>query len=128
MAGNYFEKYHGSKALGNITARQGDSQFQRELLKHKDHFTSLSKFQIGNGGNTRFWEDLWIGSAPLCMSFPRLYNVCFDKQKTVREIFEKGIDNMRFRRTLIGDSRELWDHIKEACSSVVLKDENDKIK
>ena len=94
MARNYTEKYQENKAIGNIIAREGDSQFWKELLKHRDHFTSLCKFAVGDGGNTRFWEDWWIGSAPLFRSFPRLYNICFDKQKTVREIFDKEFDNV----------------------------------
>ena len=125
---NILKKYQGNKATGNISAKQGDSQFWRELLKHRDHFTSLCKFVVGDGGNTRFREDWWIGSAPLCKQFPRLYNICFDKKKTVKEVVEGGIDNIQFRRTLTGDSRELWEHIKEACNSVVLTDGKDNVK
>ena len=36
--------------------------------------------------------------------------------------------SVSFRRTLAGVTRELWDHIKVVCSSVALRDENDKIK
>ena len=96
-------------------------------MKHRDHYTSLCKLIIGDGGNTRFWEDWWIGSAPLCKKIPRLYNICFDKKKTVKEVFDNGLDNVQFRRTLLGDARELWGHIKEACRSVTLNEDKDEI-
>lgn len=39
-----------------------------------------------------------------------------------------GLDNERFRRTLLGGSLELWGHNKEACDSVALDKQNDKIR
>ena len=59
------EKYVKNRSMGNVQAKQGDSQFWRDILKHRDHFVSLCKFKIGDGDRTRFWEDWWIGNAPL---------------------------------------------------------------
>ena len=120
-----WKKYVKNKNLGTVLDKQGDSQFWREVLKYRDHFASLCKFRIGNGDRTRFWEDWWIGNAPLNKNFPRLYDLCFDKKKIVKEIFDNGLDNVQFRRTLLGDARELWGHIKEACRSVTLNDHKD---
>ncbi|XBJ04090.1 hypothetical protein VPH35_023096 [Triticum aestivum] len=92
------------------------------MLKHKDFFFSLCKFVVGNGENTRFWEDWWIGPKALKDSYPRIYNICFDKEKSVAWVLEKGLDNIGFRRSL------LWEHIKEACESVVLDESSDKIR
>ncbi|GJX75160.1 putative RNA-directed DNA polymerase, partial [Tanacetum coccineum] len=36
---------------------------------------SLFKLKIGNGQSTRFWTDKWVGNAPLCNSFPRLFRI-----------------------------------------------------
>ncbi|GKB73644.1 nucleotide-binding alpha-beta plait domain-containing protein [Tanacetum coccineum] len=51
-------------------------------MKLKDVFLNLginlpSLFQnkIGNGQNTRFRQDNWLGGPPLCISFPRLYRL-----------------------------------------------------
>lgn len=41
---------------------------------------------------------------------------------------EKGWDSIHFRRTLYGDSLELWNHIKEGCANVVLTGQRDTIK
>ena len=35
---------------------------------------------------------------------------------------------MQFRRTLLGDARELWGHIKEACRSVTLNEDKGEMK
>ena len=43
-------------------------------------------------------------------------------------MFENSLGNVHFRRTLIGDARELWEHIKEVCSSVTLNDDKDEVK
>ena len=68
----------------------------------------MCKFKIGDGKRARFWEDWWIGNAPLNKNYPRLYDLCFDKNKTVKQVFNKGLENVQFRRTLLGDARELW--------------------
>nr|GEU92855.1 hypothetical protein [Tanacetum cinerariifolium] len=43
----------------------------------KDKGIDLLSFcskQIDNGESTRFWEDIWVGNAPLRIQFPRIYN------------------------------------------------------
>jgi hypothetical protein len=32
---------------------------------------------VGDGLNTRLWEDLWVGEAPFNIKFARLYNLTF---------------------------------------------------
>lgn len=106
-------KYCKNKKLAEIKLRQGDSQFWYEINKHKEHFLSLCKFEVGNGESVRFWEDRWSGDKPLKENFPRLYNLCFDKNKSLKHMINKGLDSVLFRRTLSGESLELWTHIKE---------------
>ncbi|GJT73341.1 RNA-directed DNA polymerase, eukaryota [Tanacetum coccineum] len=36
-------------------------------------FFSHCKIRVGNGRNTSFWKDLWIGDSRLFLAFPRLY-------------------------------------------------------
>ncbi|PWA85227.1 RNA-directed DNA polymerase, eukaryota, Reverse transcriptase zinc-binding domain protein [Artemisia annua] len=43
---------------------------------------SLFKRKIGNGENTRFWIDKWVGNSPLCSAFPRLFRI--ESQKNCR--------------------------------------------
>nr|GEX66411.1 reverse transcriptase domain, reverse transcriptase zinc-binding domain protein [Tanacetum cinerariifolium] len=46
-------------------------------------FTSFSK-KVGNGGDTSFWKDRWIGNVRLCDKFPRLCHL--DRCKEARVI------------------------------------------
>ncbi|PWA63176.1 RNA-directed DNA polymerase, eukaryota, Reverse transcriptase zinc-binding domain protein [Artemisia annua] len=35
----------------------------------------LFKKKVGNGRNTSFWHDKWLGGSPLHVSYPRLYRL-----------------------------------------------------
>ncbi|GJV17324.1 hypothetical protein Tco_1362647 [Tanacetum coccineum] len=35
--------------------------------------------KLGNGESTRFWEDIWFGSTPLRLQFPRIYLLDIDR-------------------------------------------------
>ena len=58
--------------------------------------------EVGNGRKVRFWEDVWCGEAPLCFSFPSLYEVASSKGVKVAELWEVtgtgGRWNFRFER------------------------------
>jgi hypothetical protein len=32
--------------------------------------------RVGDGAETLFWSDLWLGGMPFCIRFRRLYNLC----------------------------------------------------
>lgn len=55
------------------------------------------------------------------------YDMCFDNNKLVKHILHRGLDCVSVIRTLHGESLELWEHIKESCSSVLLNRDRDKI-
>ena len=38
---------------------------------------------MGNGQFIIFWEDKWIGDAPLCECAPRLYRLCSYKNGAI---------------------------------------------
>lgn len=53
-----------------------------------------------NGISTKFWNDLWVGSFPLRVAFPRLYSLSTQKEAFVSEwwgVLESG-----------GEWRFLW--------------------
>lgn len=76
-------RYIKNECFGGIKRRVGDSMFWTGLLHSKDKFIALCKFRIGNGRSTRFWEDWWLGSRPLKLQFPILYDICFNKNISV---------------------------------------------
>ena len=46
----------------------------KQLIPH-----SVMKRNIGNGENTFFWLDPWVGSLPLMVAYPRLYALDVNK-------------------------------------------------
>jgi hypothetical protein len=38
----------------------GDSHFWAGLMKVKDEFLSMGRFDLGDGSQVQFWEDSWI--------------------------------------------------------------------
>jgi hypothetical protein len=39
-------------------------------MRVKEDFFSRGTFKVGNGENTRFWEDTWLGDKPLAQQYP----------------------------------------------------------
>jgi len=50
---------------------------------------SVSK-KVGNGLHSYFWYDQWLGGAPLCVRFRRLFNLAENKSSMVVDIFSLG--------------------------------------
>jgi hypothetical protein len=60
--------------------------------------------RVGNGRNTLFWTDRWVGDVPLCRRFSRLFDLTLTKSSTVADMYylgwEVGGDLWRWRRRL----------------------------
>jgi hypothetical protein len=80
-------KYLRDKSLTQVQYLPGDSQFWASLMKVKEEFLSLGKFDVGDGSQVRFWEDAWIRPCPLKSLFPALYNIVRKKSAYVRTVF-----------------------------------------
>ncbi|GJU52590.1 RNA-directed DNA polymerase, eukaryota [Tanacetum coccineum] len=60
-----------------------------EVRKLKDQGINMRDFmyiKVGNGETTKFWDDIWIGSKPLKLLFPRIY--ALDNIKDARQLYE----------------------------------------
>jgi hypothetical protein len=66
------------------------------------------RFKIQNGTQTRFWEDLWIGTEPLMTKYPSLYNLVRKKNASVAQVLSTTPLNVSFRRALVGDNWAKW--------------------
>lgn len=106
----------------------GDSHFWTSLLGVKDLFYQHCKKMIGDGKNTRFWEDWWVGDKPLKFSYPRLYLLSFDHNISVANAVAKGWERFSFRRTLLGESLELWNSLKARCEEIQMHGGRDRVK
>lgn len=45
---------------------------------------------VGDGRNTLFWYDTWIGDTPLRLRFPRLFELVVEKESRVRKMRQLG--------------------------------------
>ena len=77
-------------------------------MKIKEEFFTRGYFKVGNGMNTRFWEDTWLGDTPLAQEYPMLYNVVHRKQVSVANVLSSSPLNITFRRSLTGNSWGKW--------------------
>ena len=85
-----------------------DSQFWASLMKVKEEFLSLGKFDLGDGSQVRFWEDSWIRPCPLKSLFPALYNIVKRKGAYVRTVLSMTPLNLAFRRSMVGVNLQAW--------------------
>ncbi|GJZ47663.1 RNA-directed DNA polymerase, eukaryota [Tanacetum coccineum] len=76
-----------------------------EVRKLKDQGINMRDFmyiKVGNGETTKFWDDIWIGSKPLKLLFPRIYALDNIKDATIcMKLNEPSLDN-NFRRSIRG--------------------------
>nr|GEX58751.1 hypothetical protein [Tanacetum cinerariifolium] len=91
-----------------------------------EDFSSHCKIRVGNGSNTSFWKDLWIGDSRLCLAFPRLYALENNKDCTVA-VKMNGTFVSSFRRDVSGglESTQL-SQLLDLLDSVVLSNLDDR--
>uniref|UniRef100_A0A453IXL8 Reverse transcriptase zinc-binding domain-containing protein n=1 Tax=Aegilops tauschii subsp. strangulata TaxID=200361 RepID=A0A453IXL8_AEGTS len=92
-----------SKTLAQVNMRPSDSPFWKGLMRIKDLLFHRTKFIVGNGMSTRFWEDTWLGKTPLAIQYPSLYNIVQRKEDYVGTILQSVPLNIQFRRSLVGE-------------------------
>jgi hypothetical protein len=92
----------------------------------KEDFFGRGKFVVGNGQNTRFWEDAWLGEKPLASQYPELYNIVNRKQVLVSDVLSHVPLNISFRRSLVGNKWSRWLHLVGRIIHIQLSNEQDK--
>jgi hypothetical protein len=74
----------------------------------KDQFLRLGHFQVGDGQNTRFWQDKWLTNRPFCEQFPNIFKLVHIKSVLVAEVCLDTNLNLSFRRTITGSKLVEW--------------------
>lgn len=97
-------------------------------MKVKNEFFERGSFNLGNGEQIRFWDDVWLGQITLRNEFPSLYAIASNKNLTVAEVFSTVPLNLPFRRTLLGHNRSQWLNLVERLMRVTILDEPDKFR
>jgi len=74
------------------------SHWWREIVKIGDGvgeddggwFAERVSRVLGDGTNTFFWLDRWVGDVPLCRRFARLFDLMTNKFSTVADMYARG--------------------------------------
>jgi hypothetical protein len=118
-------KYLRQKTLSEVQARPTDSPFWKVLMEVKQEFFSRGSFRGGNGLNTRFWEDTWLGNTPLAQQYPLLYNIVHHKNVTVAHVLAQTPLNITFCRVLSGNKWTSWLQLCRKLMRVDLNEQED---
>ena len=80
---------------------------------------------LGDGKNTYFWLDRWVGEVPLCRRFARLFDITTNKLSTVAEMHDRdgedGGEEWNWRRRLWVWEEELVEECRTLLTNVVLQ-------
>jgi hypothetical protein len=84
-------------------------------------FDDNTRLVVGNGRNTYFWTDKWLGGAPLKLQFSRLFDLSVHKEYSVADMatlgWEDGGGAWVWRRRLLAWEEE---SVRE-CSALLSK-------
>jgi hypothetical protein len=101
-------KYLNRTSVSQCAVKPLDSHFWQGVMKVSPFFYRCCRKKVGNGENTMFWEDVWLGNIPFRERFARLYNLTFSINFMVAKVFKEGWGCIRFRRVLWGETAQLW--------------------
>jgi hypothetical protein len=119
-------KYLKNKTLSQVTTKPTNSQSWKGLMKVKIDFLDRGYFKVGNGQNTRFWEDTWLGDTPLSQQYAALYNIVHQKNVLVYDVLSANPLNIEFRRVLSGNNWDAWLLLVQRLMTVTLTTDPDK--
>lgn len=80
----------GDSHMAHVKHKQNDSSCWADLLKIRKYYMAGRVLSLGNGGNIRFWEDVWVNEGTLSFQFPVLYELCNEKEITVKQLCESN--------------------------------------
>jgi hypothetical protein len=94
-------------------------------MKVKEVFFSMVSFKIGNGLDTRFWEDRWLGDKPLTQQYLSLYNIVQHKNILVANVLNEFPLNIAFRRNFTDYKWSRWLYLIGRLVHVNFSNEDD---
>ncbi|PWA92161.1 RNA-directed DNA polymerase, eukaryota, Reverse transcriptase zinc-binding domain protein [Artemisia annua] len=87
---------------------------------------SLCSHKIGNGADSRFWEDTWCGDQPLKVVFPRIYLLDTDKSCSIASRVCLHDWSSVLRRNIRGGVESFqFSALKDAIENISLTDQRD---
>jgi hypothetical protein len=75
---------------------------------------------VCSGQKIRFWEDIWVGTAPLAIQFREVYCICNEKTKVISEIWVDPELRLTFRRSFHERMMISWHEVEAVVEDLVL--------
>jgi hypothetical protein len=122
------KKYRQKETLTQAMDKPGSSQFWSGLMKVKPIFYKFCERILVSGNKTRFWEDVWVNKKALAETFPRLYDLTFNRNITVDKVVSSLGRVLIFMRQLWGDLANEWLNLLAIIHSTVLSLGDDKVR
>jgi hypothetical protein len=94
-------------------------------MSGSDKLFQWGSFVIGDGMNTYFWEDAWLGTTPLSSQYLALYNIVRYKHVRVADVLAHMPLNISFSRVLSENKWKTWLHLVKRLMTIHLNDEPD---
>ncbi|XP_071714472.1 uncharacterized protein [Rutidosis leptorrhynchoides] len=105
---------------GSITSSWSDLHTQNIILNN------VFKRKVGNGANTKFWKDIWIGDCSLASRFGRIFSLDMNGDCTIADRFINGVWVWDWSRELTSCRHQaLLQDLKLVIDSFVLGDQMD---
>jgi hypothetical protein len=106
------------------------SQFWNGLQDVKKWFTWGAVHIVGDGKRTRFWHDVWIGSVPLKMIFPKLFLAALNPDASVAMNYDLNSHSwdIRFKRVFGREEMRSWEHLLQMLEPIFLSDQKDRVR
>ena len=104
-------KYLQGRPFMACERREG-SQFWRALQDIKQEIRLGASISVGDGKDTLFWLDSWLGGRPLRLEIPDLFSICSDPMLLVADAGRGGTWNISFRRTFGPQEVVMWDSLR----------------
>nr|XP_043637983.1 uncharacterized protein LOC122608984 [Erigeron canadensis] len=77
---------------------------------------SVTKRKIGDGGDTSFWNDIWLEDATLATKFPRLFSFEMNEHVVVKDRWNGSRCTWNWRRPLRGGSE--GEQLNQLCERI----------
>jgi hypothetical protein len=102
------------------------------VVEGEDRLNGIFYKKIGNGGDTSFWHDTWVGVNPLKEVFPRLFLISTQKDHSVLEVRRLILGrwewDLKWRRNLFVWEEERRDMLVNILTPIQLTNSNDEWK
>jgi hypothetical protein len=85
------------------------------------------RWNVGNGVNVRFWEDVWLGTSNLAIQYWELYYIVNEQNKSIAELWDGCNLRCTFRRCVDIRLYNMWEELLSIASTICLTDKEDEM-